>query len=198
MDLDAERGEDGRVLDPDDPRADDSQLFRNAVDAEDRVAVADHIAVECHVIRSMRGGAGGDEDDTAIDDLFTNSVPDGDAGRRNEACRPFITIDLVPPQVVLDPLPFVRDYTIFAVHEVGDGDAVDGQIDGALAEAALPEAGEVKGGLAQCFRGDRAGVDAGPAENGLALDESHALAEVGRLRGALLAGRPGTDDDEVV
>ena len=54
MNLAAERGEDRGVLDADDPRADDRQPLRDAVDAEDRIAVADHIAVERHVIGAVR------------------------------------------------------------------------------------------------------------------------------------------------
>jgi hypothetical protein len=49
-------------------------------------------------------------------------------------------------------------------------------------EAALAEAGEIERGLAQGFRRQRAGVGRGAAEEGLALDERDALAEIGRLR----------------
>ena len=156
------------------------------------------IAVERDVIGPMRRGAGGDEDDAAVDDLLADGVGDGDARRRDEARRALVAIDFVPAQVVVDPLPLVRDDAVFAVHEIGDGDAVDGDVDRAFAEAALPEAGEVQRRLAQRLRRNGAGVDARAAEDRLALDERDTLAEVRRLRSALLAGRSGADDDEVV
>jgi hypothetical protein len=160
--------------------------------------IPDHIAVERDVIGTMRRGAGGDEDDAAVDDLFADGVGDCDARRRNKTRRTLIAIDLMPPQVVFDPLPLVRDDVVFAVHEIGDGDAVDGDVDRAFAEAALSEAGERQRRLAQRLRGNGAGVDAGAAEDRLALDERDILPKVRRLRSALLAGRSGADDDEVV
>ena len=129
---------------------------------------------------------------------FADGVCDGDARRRDEPRGALVAIDLVPPQVVFDPLPLVRDDVVFAVHEVGDGDAVDVDVDRAFAESALPESGERQSRLAQRLRRNRAGVDARAAEDRLALDESDTLPKVRRLRSALLAGRSGADDDEVV
>src|SRR5258706_16933 len=75
--------------------------------------------------------------------------------------------------------------------------AGDVDVDG-VAIAAAVEAGEVDGRLAQGLGGEGAGVHARPAEDGLALDQRHALAEVRRLRGTLLARGTRADDDEIV
>ena len=56
---------------------------------------------------------------------------------------------------------------------------------------------EVERGLAQRLRGQRARVHARAAQRGRLLDERDALAEIRRLRRALLARRARADDDEV-
>ena len=81
--------------------------------------------------------------------------------------------------------------------EVGDGDlAVDRVV--LAVEAPLPEAGEVQDRLAQRLGRDRAGVEADAADHLLAVDDGDLLAELRRGDRALLAGRAGADDDEVV
>src|SRR5690606_38115041 len=87
-----------------------------------------------------------------------------------------------------------EDY--LAVHEVADGQAFAQRVVYAV-QPSLAQAGEVERGLAQRFGGDGAGVDAGAAEVGGGLDQRHALAVVGGLGGALLAGWARANHDEV-
>src|SRR5262249_31387884 len=65
-------------------------------------------------------------------------------------------------------------------------------------QSALAQSREVQRRLAQRFGRNGAGIDARAAEVRLALDESDSLAEVGGLRGALLAGGAPADHDPVV
>jgi hypothetical protein len=58
-------------------------------------------------------------------------------------------------------------------------------------------AGQEERGLAQGLGRQRAGVDRRAARLRLLLHHHHALVEVGRLGGALLAGRARADDDEI-
>ena len=68
----------------------------------------------------------------------------------------------------------------------------------AAVERALAEPGEVQDRLAQRLRRNRAGVEAHAADHLLAVDDGDLLAELRRGDRALLAGRAGADDDEVV
>jgi hypothetical protein len=64
-------------------------------------------------------------------------------------------------------------------------------------QLAAAEPGQVERRLAQRLGGKRAGVDGGAPGLSLALDERHALAEVRRLRSALLSAGAGAHDDHV-
>ena len=192
--LHAEGGEDGGILGSDHAGADYGEHLRDAVDVQDRVAVADELVVERYVGRAVGRGAGGDENLVAFEDL----IPDFDLVRGAEARDAAEVLDAVAAKVPVDPLPLPLDDYFLAVHEGVDGDFfVYVDVDGFPIVAGV-EVGEVEGRLAQGLGGDGSGVHARPAEDGLALDERHALAEVGRLRRALLAGRSGADDDEIV
>src|SRR5262249_16111605 len=150
------------------------------------VAVADQLVVKGDVFRAIRRGAGGDEEDRAAEDLLAEGVADDELIRGAERRRALVAVDAVAHEVVIDALPLLLDDDVLAVHEGAHGElALHGDVDGLLV-AALVEAGEVQGRLAQGLRGNRAGVHARAAEDGLALDERHALAEVRRLRRSLL------------
>ena len=99
-------------------------------------------------------------------------------------------------EVLVDELPLRLDHRALAVHEVGDGDVGLHVVFDAV-ETALLESREEERGLAQRLGRNRPGVDGGAAGLRGALDEADALAEIGGLRGALLAGGAGTDDDQV-
>src|SRR5205814_979321 len=67
-----------------------------------------------------------------------------------------------------------------------------------LAELPGAEAGEEEARLAQRLAGERAPVDAGPAELLVLLDEDGLVPKVGGLRRPLLPGGPAADDDQLV
>ena len=52
--------------------------------------------------------------------------------------------------------------------------------------------------LAQGFRGDRAEIDAAPANHGAPLDNRDPLVELGALDRSALSGRPGADHQKIV
>ena len=80
--------------------------------------------------------------------------------------------------------------------EVGDRDVLL-DVAGAAEQPALVGAGEMQGRLAERLRRDGARVDLGAAEDGVLLDDGDALAQLGRLDGALLPRGAGADDDAV-
>jgi hypothetical protein len=60
-----------------------------------------------------------------------------------------------------------------------------------------PKACQIQRGLAKRFERD-AGTRYGTAEDRASLDERYPLAEIGSLRGALLAGRTCSDHDQII
>ena len=83
-----------------------------------------------------------------------------------------------------------------AGRQVGDGDVLLDPV--ALAvQLALAQAGQVEHRLAQRLRGDRAGVDADPADHVASLDHGDAAAELGRGDRGLLATGSGPDDEKI-
>jgi hypothetical protein len=60
-----------------------------------------------------------------------------------------------------------------------------------------PKACQVQRGLTKRLEGD-AGTRYGTAEDRASLDQRNPLAEIGSLRGALLAGRTRSDHDQIV
>ena len=89
-------------------------------------------------------------------------------------------LDAVALELVADDLPLGADHVLGHRHEVGDGDlALDPE---RFAEqAAAGGSGQVQGRLAQGLGGDGAGVDLRPAQDVVAFDDGHPLAELGRL-----------------
>jgi hypothetical protein len=83
------------------------------------------------------------------------------------------------------------------VHEVGDRDVRLHVVLHAI-ESTLAETGKVERGFAQRLGRNGARVDRGATGFGGALHDAHALAEIRGLRGALLAGRAGANDEQVV
>ena len=89
----------------------------------------------------------------------------------------------------------LRDLDL-AAHELGNGEVLPQRVVDPV-QAALVESGKVEGGLAKGLARDGAGVDERASEEGVLLDQGHALPEVGGLGRALLARRARPDDDEV-
>ena len=100
-------------------------------------------------------------------------------------------------QIFADARPFFFEHELFAVHEVVDRHALHLEVD-CFGKSALPKTRKMQRRFAQRFRGNRSGIHARAAEDGLALDQCDAFAEIGRLRRPLFSGRTGADDDEVV
>ena len=105
--------------------------------------------------------------------------------------------DPVLADVVVDQLPLGFDDRTLAEHEVRDGDILLDVIVDAI-QPALAKTREIQGGLAERLGRNPPGVDRRAARLRRALHDTHALAEVGGLRGALFAGGSGADHDEVV
>ena len=59
-------------------------------------------------------------------------------------------------------------------------------------------AGQVQHGLPHRLAGNRAGIDAGPADHLPLFDERHPFAGLGALNGGALSGGSRTDDDKIV
>ena len=106
-------------------------------------------------------------------------------------------VDVVAREVGADALPFVPEHRLLAAHELRHRRRA-GERDRQAVHLALAVAGEEERGLAQRLRRERAGVDAGAAERGRLLDDGDALAEVGRLHGALFAGGAAANHDQIV
>ena len=142
--------------------------------------------------------AGGDEDDAAAQEPRCRRTRGGPRRRRRGAGR-------APPARAR-----CRDARGWRARHSPASSDTDGragaqpverevrcQVEADAVDLAAPVAGQVERRLAQRLGGQPAAVDGRAAGPLLALDERHALAEVGRLGGALLAGRSGADDDEV-
>src|SRR5215510_2867843 len=105
-------------------------------------------------------------------------------------------VDVVALEVGPDPLIEGLAHRATAVHEPADGQsAIVGQVQ--AMEVALVEPGHVQRRLSHRLAGNT-GVRHGSAIARSLLDERDLLAEVRRLRGALLPGRARADHDQVV
>ena len=151
MHLDAEGGEDGCVLAADHSCPHHGQTGGDLPDLQDRVAVANAFVIEWHVRRAIGRGAGGDQDDFALQLLLAKLVGDCDLCRRDKARLALVSIDGVPAEVLIDSPPFLFQHLVLAIHEVVDGDSLDRQIDG-VTKPALAKAGEMQSRLTERLR----------------------------------------------
>ncbi len=127
------------------------------------------------------------------------SVPrafDADLVRVDEVGDAVDHVDAVARELGLGHVHFGLDHRLDAEGQVGHGDLFLDPVVHAV-ERAVVVAGEVHHGFAHGLGGDGAGIDADAANNGAGLDDGHALLHLGGGHGGALAGRPGTDDDEV-
>src|SRR5581483_6783305 len=104
--------------------------------------------------------------------------------------------DAIAGELVLQHLDLMADGDVQALHQILRRDALLDAVAAAV-KAALPPAGEIKHGLAQRLAGDGARVQAGAADGRVHLDHGHVHAELGRLDGRQLTGRPAADGDVV-
>ena len=106
-------------------------------------------------------------------------------------------VDPVAIDVRVDPFELQVADRVLAIEEPRDRE-LGIQVDQHAVEVPLPVARQEQRGLAQGLRGQRARVDGGASGLGLPLDDRDALAEVGGLGGAALAGRAAADHHQVV
>jgi hypothetical protein len=104
--------------------------------------------------------------------------------------------DFVELEIFQDAAALHLDDFSFVVHEIVDGEVVFQRIVDAI-EAALFEAGEIEGGFAKCFAGNRAGVDAAAADGFGAFHDRDSLTEIGGLSGSLFASGAAANYDQV-
>ena len=189
-DLGAQRGEEAGVLGSDHAAAHDRQRRRHAVEVQDAVAV-DHVRIaRGDAARRRRRGTRGDQEHLgaqSADDLPLR-IGHGDRLRVLEGGGARDQRDRVAVEVTanLPRLP-VRD-VLQAAHQLAQA-LLAVQPQAHSVELAAPESRQVQRGLAQRLGGERPGVDRRAADVRRALDQGHALAEVGRLGGALFACR---------
>src|SRR5467141_1656021 len=105
-------------------------------------------------------------------------------------------VDLVKRDILQDAAAFHFHHLALVVHEVVDGEIFLERIVDAV-EAALFQAREIKRGCAKGLAGNGAGVDATAAHVFGALDDGHALAEIGCLRATFFTGGSATDNDQI-
>ena len=104
--------------------------------------------------------------------------------------------DAVPEQLGLRNVELVLDDLLDAEGKVGEGDVVLHPVVDAV-DALVEEAGQVQHGLPHGLARNRAGVDAGAADDLAPLHERDLATHLGALDGRALAGRPRPDDDEI-
>ena len=117
-------------------------------------------------------------------------------GSRKRAV-PMVVSHRIAGELVLQHIDLVVERHVQARHQVLGGDVLLHPV-GAAVEAALAPAGQVEHGLAQCLRGDGAGVDRYAADAPALLHHQDGAAELRRLDGGAAAGWAAADDDEVV
>ena len=186
-DVHAERFEDGSVFAADDAAANHGQTFGDAVHLQKSVGVKGVDVVENDFRRSMRLGAGGDENDVALQTACAIRAGDSNGVSIFKRSLAANQLDFVQLKVFQDAAAFhVHDFSL-VVHEVVHGQIFFQRIIDAV-EAALLQAGEIKCGFAQGLAGNGAGIDAASAHVRGALEHGDAFAKIGGLGASLFPG----------
>ncbi len=195
--LGPEGKEDGRVFARHGAAADHHQAPEGTIDRLRTVRVEDIGIVEGDAGGLERPGSGGDDHGTSPEHPRRTTLqrPHRHSVVGSQACHPGHEFDVVAPEVLADRRGHEGgDLGLPGAHPFDE----DGgrEVEPHPVEAVAREAGEVERRLAHRLAGDGAG-DHGPARIGKAVDDRHALAEVGRLGGGLLAGGTRPDHDQV-
>ncbi len=196
--LGAEGVEDGGVFAANDAGTDDDDGVGDVVNFEDGVGVVDALAVEGNAREVKRVGAGGDEDELALEE--EGRVVGGfdlDGVGVHERAVAGEDVHLEDVHAVANFVGLAGGDGVFAKEEVLH---TDGALELALEaeESAVVVAGEEEGGFLEGFGGEGAGVGAGAAEAGFLFDEGDGAAVEGGEGGGFFPGWAGADDDEVV
>ena len=181
-DPDAERGENGRVLEADDACADDNQRARQFLQGQDLVAGEDLLTIEIDMALARRRRADGDDDSVGGDFPVSPPVEAGKAQlvRIDEGRVRLQQLDPVAQQLMAVHVELVGDDVVGADQQVRHRNVPLHPVRGAV-DIALPVAGEVQHRLPERLARDGAGVDAGAADDRLTFHNGRLLAELGRL-----------------
>jgi hypothetical protein len=163
------------------------------------VAGEDSVPVEWDMRITSGLGSSGDHDlagfhrsrGAAVDMVEANHVWRGKGGLRGEQ------LDIVSHQLVAGDIKLVMNYPVGPRQQILDRDVLLYCVGRAIKFSGAI-AGQLEDRLAQGFRGDRAEIDAAPAEHSFSLDDRDPLAELGSLDGGPLSSRAGADHQEIV
>ncbi len=103
----------------------------------------------------------------------------------------------VSHQLMAGDVELVMDHPVGPGQQILNGDVLLHRVGRAI-KFPRAIAGQLEDCFAQGFRGDRAEIDAAPAEHGFSLDDRDPLVELGALDGGPLSGWPRADDQEIV
>ena len=141
-------------------------------------------------------GPGRDHEGVALARELAARALDLDRVRIDEAGRSLQDRDAVAEQLRLRDVELVLDHLLDPERQVRHGDRVLHAVVDAV-DALIQEARQVQHRLPHRLARDRAGVDAGAADDLALFDEGDPPADLGRLDGSPLAGRTGADHDEI-
>ena len=196
-DADAERCQDAGIFGADHATAHDDHGARQIIDLQQRIRADDPALVERHIAWSCGLGAGRDDEFIGADFRLLGAVIHRQLVLAREARRAREQIDMVAVELPVDLLHLVLDHAVRHGGEVFDRDVALDPV-GRAEQPALAGARQIKHGLAQRFRGDRARVDTGAPQLFAFFDHDGALAELRGLNGRALPGWAAADDREIV
>ncbi len=197
-DPDAQRGEHAGVFAADDAAAGHEHRRRDFAEVQDVVRVIHARVVEGEIRRVKRVRASGDEHLVRVQ-VRRGRVArrDRDRVRVHERRETGVEVNAVALEVLHDARALGLHDEPLAVEKVARRERLL-HLEMHRVQPALAEAGEVERRLAEGLGRQRAGIRRRAAEHGFLLDERDLLAEVSRLRCALLSSGAGADDHEVV
>src|SRR5580700_5549184 len=152
--------------------------------------------IESNLRRTMRFRTCGNEDHVGTERSFSFGTADCDSVAIVERSVAVKELNVMKFEVLEDTVAFQLHDGAFVVHEIVNGEIFLQRVIDAV-KTALLQAGKIKGGLTKSFAGDGSGVDAAAADFSGALDDRHALAEIGRLGRPFFSGRAAAYDYEV-
>ena len=162
-----------------------------------RVGIVDALDLAVEGLRPVGARAAGDQDHLGREQgRRPPQMLDLDRVRIDEGGMAGKDVDVVVVEVARDLEAEVAHQRVLLRHEIPQRRALL-ELDVDAAQVARPKAGEIERRLAQRLERD-AGVAHRAAERRALLDERDPLAEIGRLRGRLLAGDAAADHDQIV
>lgn len=194
--LDPKRREHARILAADHTAPEDSDRLRQAIDAEDGVAIPDVCVIEIDLNGTVGSRAGGDQEVIGRERGATFSAVDHHRFRVLEVTLSAEVGYGVTLEVMHHSARLRLGDCVLTLDQLGDC-GLGVELDRDSIEPPGAVSGEVERGFAQGLARESAGVDGRAARLRLRLDDRHALVEERRLDRALLTGRTGADYDQV-